>query len=71
MAGTLQRYFSEALKRSIGRFDAESMIDFISGELGAHHHNRGVAAAQALLAKRAEDLADAVWPLQRPTGLGR
>lgn len=71
LAGTLQRYFSEALKQSIGRFDAEFMIDFISGELGEHHYSRGVADAQAVLAKRAEDLADAVWPLQRPTGLGR
>lgn len=71
LVGKLQRYFSEELKQAIGRFDAEFMIDFISDELGAYYYNRGVADAQAVLAAKAEDLADAVWQLERPTEFKR
>lgn len=71
LVGKLQRYFSEELKQSIGRFDAEFMIDFISEELGAYYYNRGIADAQAVLAAKAEDLADAVWQLERPTEFKR
>lgn len=71
LVGKLQRYFSEELKQPIGRFDAEFMLDFLSEELGAYYYNRGVADAQAVLAAKAEDLADAVWQLQRPTEFSR
>ncbi|ROU09092.1 DUF2164 domain-containing protein [Lysobacter enzymogenes] len=71
LVARLQRYFSEELKQSIGRFDAEFMLDFISEELGAYYYNRGVADAQAVLAAKAEDLADAVWQLERPTEFKR
>lgn len=71
LVGKLQRYFSEELKQQIGRFDAEFMLDFVSEELGAYYYNRGVADAQAVLAAKAEDLADAVWQLERPTEFKR
>lgn len=71
LVARLQRYFSEELKQSIGRFDAEFMLDFISDELGAYYYNRGVADAQAVLAAKADDLAEAVWQLERPTEFKR
>lgn len=67
LAAKLQRYFSQELKQQIGRFDAEFLIDFISQELGAYYYNRGIADAQAVLAAKAGDLAEAVWLLEQPT----
>ncbi|QWP78003.1 DUF2164 domain-containing protein [Lysobacter sp. K5869] len=71
LVAKLQRYFSEELKQSIGRFDAEFMLDFLSEELGAYYYNRGVADAQAVLAARVDDLTDAMWQLERPTEFKR
>jgi uncharacterized protein (DUF2164 family) len=67
LVGKLQRYFAEELRQDIGRFDAEFLLDFVSGELGAHYYNRGLRDAQAALAARLDEIQDAIHQLERPT----
>lgn len=63
----IQLYFTEELRQEIGRFDAEFLLDFFSGEVGAYFYNRGVYDAQAVLAGKLEDIQDALYQLEQPT----
>ncbi|NIJ82162.1 DUF2164 domain-containing protein [Xanthomonas cannabis] len=63
----IQLYFTEELRQEIGRFDAEFLLDFFAGEVGAYFYNRGVHDAQAIIAGKLEDLGEAVYQLERPT----
>ena len=63
----IQLYFSEELKQQIGGFDAEFLLDFFSGEVGAYFYNRGLYDAQAALATRLEDIQDSIFQLEKPT----
>lgn len=65
----IQRHFTEELKQEIGRFDAEFLLDFFSGEIGAHFYNRGLYDAQTILSSRLDDLSESIFMLERPTGL--
>ncbi|MBB3833977.1 uncharacterized protein (DUF2164 family) [Xanthomonas arboricola] len=57
----IQLYFTEELRQEIGRFDAEFLLDFFAGEVGAYFYNRGVYDAQAIIAGKLEDLGEAVY----------
>ena len=63
----LKLWFNEELQQELGRFDAEFLLDFIAEELGAFFYNRGLYDAQAILAKRMDDMTDAILMLERPT----
>ncbi|NIJ88544.1 uncharacterized protein (DUF2164 family) [Xanthomonas campestris] len=63
----IQLYFTEELRQEIGRFDAEFLLDFFAGEVGAYFYNRGVYDAQAIITGKLEDLGEAVYQLERPT----
>ncbi|WP_115046097.1 DUF2164 domain-containing protein [Xanthomonas arboricola] len=63
----IQLYFSEELKQQIGRFDAEFLLDFFAGEVGAYFCNRGLYDAQAIVARQLEDLGESIYQLERPT----
>ena len=63
----IQLYFTEELKQEIGRFDAEFLLDFFSGEVGPYFYNRGLYDAQAILSSKLEDLGEAIYLLERPT----
>lgn len=63
----LKLWFNEELHQELGRFDAEFLLDFIAEELGAFFYNRGLYDAQAILAKRMDDMTDAILMLERPT----
>ena len=67
----IQLYFREELEQEIGRFDAEFLLEFIAEELGAYFYNRGLYDAQAILEKRMETLAEAIYELEKPTEFGR
>lgn len=51
----------------IGRFDAEFLLDFFSGEVGSYFYNRGPYDAQAILSSKLDDLSEAIYQLERPT----
>ena len=63
----IQLYFSDELKQTIGRFDAEFLLDFFAGEIGGYFYNRGLYDAQAILAQRMDDVAEAIFELEKPT----
>nr|WP_010131257.1 DUF2164 domain-containing protein [Microbulbifer agarilyticus] len=60
-------YFTEELDQDIGNFDAEFLINFFAEEIGAYFYNRGLYDAQALFAKKVDELADSIYELERPT----
>lgn len=63
----IQLYFTEELKQEIGRFDAEFLLDFFSGEVGSYFYNRGLYDAQAILSSKLDDLSESIYLLERPT----
>lgn len=63
----IQLYFSEELEQEIGGFDAQFLLDFFAGEIGAYFYNRGLYDAQAILEKRLESIAEAIYDLEMPT----
>jgi len=71
MVKKLQQYFSANLEQELNRFDAEFLLDFFAREIGVFYYNRGLFDARAILQKRLDDLAEAIYELEKPTGLGR
>ncbi|MBB4006122.1 DUF2164 domain-containing protein [Allorhizobium taibaishanense] len=49
----------------LGRFEVESLIDFLAGTLGTHFYNRGLADAQTLLAEQVDRFNDGIYQLER------
>lgn len=62
----VKAYFNEKLDQEIGGFDAEFLIDFFAEEMGAHFYNRGLHDAQALIARKVDELADSIYDLEKP-----
>ncbi len=71
MVKKLRQYLTENLDQEISRFDAEFLLDFISKEIGVYFYNRGLFDAQAILKKRLDDLTEAIYELEKPTGSSR
>jgi uncharacterized protein (DUF2164 family) len=66
VAEKLARYFEQELDYSIGQFDCEFLLDFISDELGPYYYNQGLLDAQAVIASRMEDIIDSIDEIERP-----
>jgi len=67
----IQLYFREELEQQIGQFDAEFLLDFFSEEVGAYFYNRGLYDAQSILESRLENIAEAIYELEKPTDIVR
>lgn len=67
----IQLYFREELEQQIGQFDAEFLLDFFSEEVGAYYYNRGLYDAQAILESRLDNIAEAIYELEKPTDIVR
>ena len=67
----IQLYFKEDLEQEIGQFDAGFLLDFFAEEIGAWFYNRGLYDAQAILESRLENIAEAIYELEKPTELAR
>ncbi len=61
----IQLYLDEELELEVGNMDAEFLIDFLSGSLGAHFYNLGLKDAQALFARKADDITDEIYAMER------
>lgn len=61
----IQTHFSEELEQSIGVLPAEMLLDFFGREIGGFFYNRGLRDAQAVVSAKAEDVADAIYGLER------
>lgn len=64
-------YFREELDQEIGQFDAEFLLDFFSEEVGSYYYNRGLYDAQSILESKLENIAEAIYELEKPTDFAR
>ena len=62
----LKMYFTEELDQKVGQFDAEFLIDFIGEEMGTYFYNKGVQDAQLALSRTVDEIADAIYDLEKP-----
>ncbi|MDE0951742.1 MAG: DUF2164 domain-containing protein [Halioglobus sp.] len=63
----IQLYFQEELEREIGQFDAGFLLDFFADQIGSYFYNRGLYDAQAVLESRLENIAEAIYEIEKPT----
>jgi uncharacterized protein (DUF2164 family) len=67
----IQLYFNDELDQDIGQFDAQFLLEFFTEEVGAYFYNRGLYDAQTILEKKLDDIADAIYELEKPTEFSR
>lgn len=65
LALQVQRFMETDLDVEIGNMDAERLIDFLAGSLGAKYYNQGLKDAGALVARKADDIQDELYGLER------
>jgi uncharacterized protein (DUF2164 family) len=63
----VETYFSNELDQEIGNFEAEFLIDFFAGEIGAYFYNQGLSDAHTLYTEKAEELSYTIQELEKPT----
>lgn len=71
IVGKIQLYFREELDQDIGQFDAEFLLDFFSEDIGPYYYNRGLYDAQAVVSSSLENINDALYEIEKPTGFSR
>lgn len=65
----IRDWFADERDEEIGALPAEMLLNFFFEEIGGYFYNRGLQDAQALLAKRMDDLNDEFYGMERRTGL--
>ncbi len=63
----IQLYLHQELDHEVGQFDAGFLLDFFAEEIGPYFYNRGLYDAQAVLAGRLENIAEAIYEIEKPT----
>lgn len=71
MCRKIQLYLREELGQEVGQFDAGFLLDFFAEEIGTFFYNRGLYDAQAILETRLENIAEAIYELEKPTSFVR
>lgn len=61
----IQEHVREELDHEIGNMEAGFLLDRLSEALGVTFYNKGVRDAAALFARRADDLADEFYALEK------
>jgi uncharacterized protein (DUF2164 family) len=61
----LRTYFRDELETELAALPAEMLLDFLGREIGPFFYNRAVYDAQAVVAKKAEGIAEALAGLER------
>jgi uncharacterized protein (DUF2164 family) len=70
IVGRIQTYFTRELDQEIGMIPAEFLLEFFATEIGGFFYNRGLYDAQAVLAKKIDDISDDIYGLeQREAGV--
>lgn len=65
ITGKLRDYFRDELETELAALPAEILLDFLGREIGPFFYNRGLYDAQAVVAKKAEDIGEAIAGLER------
>jgi len=61
----LRAYFRDELDMDLAALPAELLLDFLGREIGPFFYNRAVYDAQAVVAKKAEDINEALAGVER------
>ena len=61
----LRAWFRDELEMDLAALPAEMLLDFLSREIGPFFYNRALYDAQAVVAKKAEDIGEALAGLER------
>jgi uncharacterized protein (DUF2164 family) len=62
----VKAYFNTELQQEIGGFEAEFLLDFFAGEIGACFYNQGLRDAQQILNERVEELNYLLQEIEQP-----
>lgn len=68
IVGKLRTYFRDELEMDLAALPAEMLLDFLSREIGPFFYNRAVYDAQAVVAKKSDDIIEAIAGLERSGG---
>lgn len=66
LARKLAGYLATEFDVEAGGLAAGLMLDFVAEELGPYFYNQGLHDAQALFQKKWEQVAEAVYEIERP-----
>jgi len=61
----VQDYARDELDQDIGNMEAGFLLDRLIGPLGTVFYNKGLRDAAALFARRADDMADELYAMER------
>lgn len=62
----VMRHLKDELDVEIDPVDAGGLVDFLSETLGPHFYNQALADAQAMVAQKAELIAEGLYELEQP-----
>ena len=65
MVGKLKVWFGDELDQELSGLQGEMLLDFLRREIGPFFYNRGLRDAQAVVTAKVEDIADALYGLER------
>jgi len=71
LAAAISRYLKDELDVEVTGFDAVFLTDFVTERFGPYFYNQGLADAQALLAKKLDEMGDAILSLEKRVTLTR
>ncbi|CAN5303570.1 hypothetical protein BH10PSE2_BH10PSE2_19890 [soil metagenome] len=70
MVRRLQDYFDAEMDQEVGVLPAEMLIACMARDLGPAFYNRGLHDAHGVFSAKAEEMADAIYALERKPGAG-
>ncbi|MBO9425160.1 DUF2164 domain-containing protein [Labrenzia sp. R4_1] len=62
----IRQYLSDELDTDLGNMEADFLIDFLTKSLGASFYNLGLKDAQALIARKMDDINDELYGMEQP-----
>lgn len=65
LARALSKYLKDDLDVEVNGFDAVFLLDFITETVGPHFYNQGLYDAQAILAKKTDEIGEAILGLEQ------
>jgi len=64
-ASRLRAYLRDDMEVEVGQLPAEMLIEFIERDIGRLFYNRGLRDAEIVVRQKVEDVADALYGLER------
>lgn len=64
-AARLQAYLRDEMEVEVGRLPAEMLVEFIGQDIGRLFYNGGLRDAETVVRQKVEDVADALYGLER------